>query len=223
MGQKVHPYGFRLGITKDWLSKWIAKPGDIAKLIYEDHRIREYINERFKNAAISKIEIRRTRGELNVTIHTARPGMVVGRRGASAQKLEEELKVLAKETSGKDVNVNVEVREIAEPDLDAFLVAQNIARQIERRVFYRRVMKQAVMRAMQAGAVGVKVQCKGRLAGAEIARKEWYSQGKLALGTLTADIDYAHVPAVTRSGVVGVKVWINKGRAEVRKYKKEEE
>jgi len=175
-----------------------------------DNTIRKYIMERFIRAAISKIEIERTEERLTVAIHSARPGIIIGRRGVEVERLRNELSLL---TKGKDVYINIE--EVKSPEADARIVAQNIARQIEERVSYRRAMKHAVQQALRMGALGIKVMCKGRLGGAEIARTEWYREGRVPLQTLRADIDYSYVPAKTVSGVIGVKVWIYKGNVEI--------
>ena len=209
MGQKTHPYGFRLGITKDWNSRWITKK-KFKTYITEDSTIRKYIIERFIRAAISKIEIERTEARLTVTIHSARPGIIIGRRGVEVERLRNELALL---TKGKDVYINIE--EVKTPETDSQIVAQNIARQIEERVSYRRAMKRSVQQAIRMGALGIKVMCKGRLGGAEIARTEWYREGRVPLQTLRADIDYSYVPSKTISGVVSVKVWIYKGNLEI--------
>ncbi len=222
MGQKVHPYGFRLGITKGWLSRWFV-PKKLKEYIFQDEQVRKYIKERFRNAMVSNVVIERAGNNVIVWIHTARPGMIIGRRGTYIASLEEELKRLIAPKSDKDkknITIKAEIKEINEPNLDAQLVAENLARQIERRVFYRRAMKRAVSDVMKAGALGVKICCKGRLRGAEIARKEWYMEGRIALQTLRTNIDYAYVPAITRSGVIGVKVWINKGESEIGGYVK---
>ncbi len=210
MGQKTHPYGFRLGITKDWNSRWITKK-KFKTYITEDSTIRKYIIERFIRAAISKIEIERTEARLTVTIHSARPGIIIGRRGVEVERLRNELALL---TKGKDVYINIE--EVKTPETDSRIVAQNIARQIEERVSYRRAMKRSVQQAIRMGALGIKVMCKGRLGGAEIARTEWYREGRVPLQTLRADIDYSYVPSKTVSGVVSVKVWIYKGNLEIK-------
>ncbi len=210
MGQKTHPYGFRLGITKDWNSRWITKK-KFKTYISEDSTIRRYIIERFIRAAVSKIEIERTEARLTVTIHSARPGIIIGRRGVEVERLRNELALL---TKGKDVYINIE--EVKTPETNSRIVAQNIARQIEERVSYRRAMKRSVQQAMRMGALGIKVMCKGRLGGAEIARTEWYREGRVPLQTLRADIDYSNIQSKTVSGVVGVKVWIYKGNLEIK-------
>ncbi len=204
MGQKTHPYGFRLGIVKDWKSRWYAEK-DFPRLLQEDETIRRYLHRRLAHAAISKVEIERKPSKIVVTIHTARPGVVIGKRGAEVDKLRDELALLTK----SEISVNVE--EIKRPEVDARLVAENVAHQIRQRISFRRAMKRAVQSAMRAGAEGIKIQCAGRLGGAEIARTEGYNEGRVPLHTLRADIDYAQVPAVTTYGTVGVKCWIFKG------------
>ncbi len=204
MGQKVHPYGFRLGVIYDWKSRWFATR-DYADLLQEDLAIRRYIREYMKRAAISRVEIERTSKRVKVDIFTARPGIVIGRRGAEVDRIKRDLS----EMTGKDVQVNIQ--EIDTPELDAFLVAQNVAEQLEGRVSFRRAMKRAVQNAMRAGAKGIKISCAGRLGGAEMARTEWYREGRVPLQTLRADIDYGFCVARTTFGVIGVKVWIYKG------------
>lgn len=208
MGQKTHPIGFRLGITKEWYSRWFAGK-NFDKFLQEDLIIKDYLRKRLEDAYISRIEIERKPKKMKVTIHTARPGVVIGKKGQEAEKLREEIKSLI----GREIFLDVQ--EIPVPELDALIIANSIARQIERRVAYRRAMKRAVQNAMRAGAKGIKVQCAGRLAGAEIARKEWYREGRVPLQTLKADIDYATATAVTTAGTIGVKVWIFKKEVEV--------
>ena len=204
MGQKVHPYGFRLGVIYDWKSRWFASR-DYADLLQEDLAIRRHIKRYLRRAAISRVEIERTSKRVRVDIYTARPGIVIGRRGAEVDRLKRDLARL----TGKDVQVNIQ--EVNQPELDAFLVAQNIAEQLEGRVSFRRAMKRAVQNAMRAGAKGIKVSCSGRLGGAEMARREWYREGQVPLQTLRADIDYGYYVARTTMGMIGVKVWIYKG------------
>jgi len=204
MGQKTHPTGFRLGITKDWKSKWFDEQ-NYSKLISEDHTIRRYLYQRHSEAMLSDIIIRRLSNRVIISIHTAQPGKVIGKGGEEIKKLREEIKSLI----NKDVTINIE--EVRMPELDAFLVAQNIARQITQRVSHRRAIKRAIISAMKIGAKGIKVCCAGRLGGAEIARTEWHSEGKVPLQTLKADIDYACTTAFTIYGTVGVKAWIYKG------------
>jgi small subunit ribosomal protein S3 len=204
MGQKTHPTGFRVGITKDWKSRWFVGK-KLAGPLQEDIKTREYLLERLKEAWISTIEIERTTETMRIIISTARPGMVIGRGGDEAKMLREEIKQLL----GRDVYLDI--KEVKIPELDASLIAYAIARQIEKRVSQRRAMKRALENAMRMGAKGVKVQCAGRLGGSEIARKEWHIEGSVPLHTIDARIDYATDTAVTQSGVIGVKVWINKG------------
>lgn len=215
MGQKVHPIGLRIGIIRDWESKWYAEK-DYADLLHEDIKIREYIAKRLHDAAVSKVEIERAANRVNVTIHTAKPGMVIGKGGAEVESLRKALNQL----TGKKVHINI--MEIKKADLDAKLVAENIARQLENRVSFRRVQKQAIQRAMRAGAKGIKTQVSGRLGGADIARAEHYSEGTVPLHTLRADIDYAHAEADTTYGKLGVKVWIYRGEVLPAKKKSEE-
>ncbi len=204
MGQKTHPHGFRLGIVKDWKSRWYTQR-DFPRLLKEDQTIRMYLHRRLAHAAISKVEIERKPSKVVVTIHTARPGVVIGKRGAEVDKLRDELAVLA----NSEISVNVE--EIKRPEIDAVLVAENVAHQLRQRISFRRAMKRAVQNAMRAGAEGIKIQCAGRLGGAEIARTEHYHEGRVPLHTLRADIDYAQLHARTTYGVIGVKCWIFKG------------
>ena len=204
MGQKTHPLGFRLGIVKDWVSRWYAER-DFPRLLAEDETIRQYMHRRLSHASVSLVEIERTPSKIVVTLHTARPGVVIGKRGAEVDKLRDELAVLTK----SEVSVNVE--EIKRPEINARLVAENVAHQIQQRISFRRAMKRAVQAATRAGAEGIKIQCAGRLGGAEIARTEGYNEGRVPLHTLRADIDYASLPARTTYGIVGVKCWIFKG------------
>ena len=204
MGQKTNPIGFRLGITKQWRSRWYAHR-DFPQLLREDHMLRKYIRTRLGHAAISDVHIERKPGKVVVTIHTGRPGVVIGKKGAEVDKLREEIARL----SGKDVGINVE--EIKRPELDAQLVADNIGNQLSQRISFRRAMKRAVQSAMRMGAQGIKIKCSGRLGGAEIARVEGYHEGRVPLHTLRADIDYAQSTARTTFGAIGVKVWMFKG------------
>ncbi len=204
MGQKTHPVGFRLGIIKDWQSNWFDERTFSSKLS-EDLMLRRYVRRRLQNAAISLIQIDRTPQRITLTIHTARPGIVIGRKGAEVDKLKEELQRL----SSKDVQLNI--NEVKKPELDAYLVGESIANQLSSKVPFRRVMKKAVMNSMRMGAEGVKVACAGRLGGAEMARREAYKDGRIPLHTLRADIDYASITAKTPYGCIGVKVWIFKG------------
>lgn len=204
MGQKTHPYGFRLGIIKPWRSRWYARR-EFAQLLQEDELVRRYIYTRLAHAAVSDVHIERKPGKVTVTIFTARPGVVIGKRGAEVDKLRDELAQL----TGKEVGINVE--EIKRPELDAKLVADSVAHQLTQRVSFRRAMKRAVQAAMRMGAQGIKIKCSGRLGGAEIARTEGYHEGRVPLHTLRADVDYAQATAKTTYGTIGVKVWICKG------------
>ncbi|MDE0801182.1 MAG: 30S ribosomal protein S3 [Rhodospirillaceae bacterium] len=205
MGQKVNPIGLRLGINRTWDSRWFAGKDKYADLLHEDLRIRKYLEERLSQAGVSKIVIERPAKKARVTIHTARPGVVIGKKG---QDIENMRKALQKMT-GKEVSLNIV--EIRKPEIDAQLVAENICQQLERRVAFRRAMKRAVQSAMRLGAGGIRINCAGRLGGAEIARTEWYREGRVPLHTLRADIDYGEASAHTTYGVCGVKVWIYKG------------
>ena len=205
MGQKVHPIGIRLGITKDWNARWYADSKNYADFLVSDVEIRNELNERLKHASISKLNIERVANGIRVTIHTARPGVVIGKKGEDIEKLKQ---VLVKKT-GLPVNINIE--EIKKPELDAKLVAESISQQLEKRIQFRRAMKRAVGNAMRLGAEGIKVNISGRLNGADIARAEWYREGRVPLHTFRADIDYATFEADTTYGKIGVKVWIFKG------------
>lgn len=205
MGQKVHPTGIRLGITKQHSSVWYAESKNYAERLIGDLKIRELIDKKLKSASVSKVVIERPAQTARVTIHTARPGIVIGKKGEDVDKLRKEL------SAELNVPVHINIEEIRKPDLDAKLVAQNIAGQLERRVMFRRAMKRVVQNAMRAGAEGIKVQVGGRLGGAEIARSEWYREGRVPLHTLRADIDYAAYEALTTYGILGIKVWIFKG------------
>lgn len=204
MGQKVHPYGFRLGVINDWKSRWFATK-NYPEMLQEDIRIRGYLDRKMRKAAVSQVEIERTDQRVKVDIWTARPGIVIGRRGAEVDKVKNELEKI----TGKQVHVNIQ--EIREPELDAYLVAQNIAEQLEGRVSFRRAMKKSVQNAMRAGAKGIRVSCAGRLGGAEMARTEWYREGRVPLQTLRSNIDYGYAVSRTTFGVIGVKVWIYRG------------
>jgi small subunit ribosomal protein S3 len=207
LGQKTHPIGFRLGVIKDWQSRWFAGNGkDYSRLVIEDLAIRDVIKKQYAEAGISRVEIERSAQDITVNVHTARPGIVIGRGG---QRVDELRKAVEKASGGKRVRLNV--LEIRQPELDAFLVARNVADQLERRVMFRRATRQAVMRTMQAGAKGVKVMISGRLGGAEIARREKVMDGRVPLHTLRADIDYGLAEASTTMGRIGVKVWIYRG------------
>jgi small subunit ribosomal protein S3 len=207
VGHKTHPIGFRLGINKDWQSRWFAGRGkDYAAQVFEDLQIRGVIGKQYPEAGISRVEIERSAQDLTVNVHTARPGIVIGRGG---QRVDELRKSVERAASGKKVRLNV--LEVRKPELDAYLVARNVAEQLERRVMFRRATRQAVMRTMQAGAKGIKVQVSGRLGGAEIARSEKVMEGRVPLHTLRADIDYGLAEAATSMGRIGVKVWIYRG------------
>jgi small subunit ribosomal protein S3 len=216
MGQKVSPVGLRVGIIRDWESKWYADK-DFAELLHEDIKIREYIGARLKDASVSKVEIERAANRVNITVHTAKPGMVIGKGGTEVEALRKALNQL----TGKRVHINI--LEIKKADLDAKLVAENIARQLENRVSFRRAQKQAIQRSMRSGAKGIKTQVSGRLGGADIARAESYSEGTVPLHTLRADIDYATAEADTTYGKLGVKVWIYRGEVLPTKKKASEE
>ncbi len=204
MGQKTHPYGFRLGIVKPWRSRWFAG-SDFAALLKEDELIRKYLKSRLAHAAISEVHIERKPGKVTVTVFTGRPGVVIGKRGAEVDKLRDELAQL----TGKEIGINVE--EIKRPELDAQLVADNVAHQLNQRISFRRAMKRALQSAMRMGAKGIKIKCGGRLGGAEIARVQSFHEGRVPLHTLRADVSYATSTARTTYGAIGVKVWIFKG------------
>jgi len=205
MGQKVNPYGFRLGITTDWKSRWFEDRG-YQNAVVEDWNIRDYLMTQLESAAVSRIEIERTRDRLRVDVHTARPGIVIGRRGAEADRLRRHLGRMT-----KNANVQLNIQEIKQPELDAALIAQGIADQLTRRISFRRAMKRAIQTVQKAGGQGVRVQCSGRLGGSEMSRKESYREGRVPLHTLRADIDFGFREARTSTGRVGVKVWIYKG------------
>ena len=205
MGQKVNPIGLRLGINRTWDSRWYAGKKDFGRLLQEDIKIREFLSDKLKAAGVSKIVIERPHKKCRVTIHSARPGVVIGKKGADIEKLR---KSVAKLT---DSDVVINIIEIRKPELDATLVAESIAQQLERRVAFRRAMKRAVQSAMRLGAEGIRINCSGRLGGAEIARMEWYREGRVPLHTLRADVDYGVATAFTTFGTCGVKVWIFKG------------
>jgi small subunit ribosomal protein S3 len=204
LGQKVHPTGFRLGIIKTWDSKWFATK-DYSKLVLEDRKIRDYIKERLFHAGISRVEIERAANKVKVRIHTARPGIVIGKKGAEIEVLRRDIEQKFKR------EVLIDIQEVRRPELDSTLVGENIALQLVRRVAFRRAMKRAVSSALKFGAKGVRVASAGRLAGAEMARREWYREGRVPLHTLRADIDYGTALAKTTYGIIGVKVWIFKG------------
>ena len=208
MGQKVNPIGIRLGITRDWTSKWYADSRTFPKYVESDFRIREFLMKKLKEASVGKIHIERPARKANITIHTARPGVVIGKKGEDIESLRVQVAKMAK-LSLSDVRINI--AEIRKPELDARLVAEGIAQQLERRVMFRRAMKRAVTNTMRLGAQGIKVMVAGRLNGGEIARSEWYREGRVPLHTFRADMDYALAEAMTTYGVIGVKVWIFRG------------
>ena len=205
MGQKVHPTGIRLGIVKDWTSKWYADSRSYPELLNNDLQVRDFLRERLAKASVSRIQIERPARNVRITIHTARPGIVIGKKGEDIEKLRAEVAKMV----GIPVHINIE--EIRKPELDATLVAQGIAQQLEKRIMFRRAMKRAVGNSMRLGAQGVRINVAGRLNGAEIARSEWYREGRVPLHTLRADIDYGVATAYTTYGVIGIKVWIFKG------------
>ncbi|MCQ1530936.1 30S ribosomal protein S3 [Lutispora saccharofermentans] len=206
MGQKVNPHGLRVGIIKDWDSKWYANDKDFSDLLIEDNKVREFLKKKLFASGISKIEIERTANKVKLNIFTAKPGMVIGKGGAGIEALRKEVEKLV---NNKSVSINIS--EIKVPELDAQLVAENIAAQLEKRISFRRAMKQSMQRTMRSGAKGIKAMTSGRLGGAEIARSEWYREGTIPLQTLRADIDYGFAEAHTTYGRIGVKVWIYKG------------
>jgi len=205
MGQKVHPIGIRLGISKDWNSTWYAERGEYAEMLNTDIAVRAYLHKRLEQAAVSRIQIERPAKTARITIHTARPGIVIGKKGEDIERLRREV------TARMGVPTHISVAEIRKPELDAQLVAEGIAQQLERRIMFRRAMKRAVGNSMRLGALGIKVKISGRLNGADIARSEWYREGQVPLHTLRADVDYGIVEAETTYGILGVKVWIYKG------------
>jgi small subunit ribosomal protein S3 len=204
LGQKVHPIGLRLGVIRSWDSKWFAKK-EYANLVYEDAEIRKFLKEKLYHAGISRIEIARAADRARIRIHTARPGIVIGKKGAEIEALKRQLELIVRR------EVMIDIQEVRKPEMDATLVAENIALQLTRRVAFRRAMKKAVSSSLKFGAKGVRVACAGRLGGAEMARREWYREGRVPLHTLRADIDYGTAVAKTTYGVIGVKVWIFKG------------
>jgi len=216
LGRKVHPYGFRLGVIRDWKARWYAEGDDYANLLHEDLKIRDLVQDGAGRAGISRVEIERFPNQVSVTIWTARPGIVIGRKGSAVKMLRRELEGM----TGK--RVSVDVQEVEQPELDAKLVAENVISQLERRISHSRAMKRAVQGAMRAGAQGIKVMCKGRLHGSEMARQAWQREGRVPLQTLRADIDYAQEEAHTTYGRIGVKVWVYKGEVlpEVRAQEK---
>lgn len=206
MGQKIHPNGFRLGVIRDWDAKWFATGKTYSRNLVADQTIRNFLRKRLANAAVSRIELVRAGETLNVTIHTGRPGIVIGKKGEDIEKLRKDILRL-----NNNVPVQVAVEEIRKPELDALLVAENVCQQLEKRIMFRRAMKRAVQNTMRIGAKGVKIMISGRLNGAEIARTEWYREGRVPLHTLRADVDYGFAEAHTTYGVIGVKVWVFKG------------
>lgn len=206
MGQKVNPVGLRLGINRTWDSRWFADGKDYAQQLHEDLKVRQYIHKTIPQAGVSRVVIERPAKKARITIYSARPGVVIGKKGADIEKLRRDL---ARMTSAGDVSLNIV--EVRKPEIDARLIAENIAQQLERRVAFRRAMKRAVQSALRLGAEGIRINCSGRLGGAEIARMEWYREGRVPLHTLRADIDYGYVVAQTAYGVIGVKVWVFKG------------
>jgi small subunit ribosomal protein S3 len=205
MGQKVHPTGIRLGITKDWTSKWYASSKDFGAFLHTDLKVREYLQKKLAQASVSRIQIERPARNARITIHSARPGLVIGKKGEDIERLRQDISKMM------NVPVHINIEEVRKPELDATLVAQSIAQQLEKRIMFRRAMKRAVTNAMRLGALGIKINAAGRLNGAEIARSEWVREGRVPLHTLRADIDYGFAEAHTTYGVIGVKVWIFKG------------
>ena len=217
MGQKVHPYSFRLGYIRDWSSRWFARKKDFGRLLVEDAKIRVHIKKNLMQAAVSKIEIERASNRVRIIIHRGRPGVIIGRKGAEIDRLRDDLREIV------DKELQIDIKEVKEPAISAQLVAENIAFQMEKRVGFRRSMKKAVQQAMTTGAQGIKIRCAGRLDGAEIARAEKYMEGKVPLQTIKADIDYGFSEAHTVYGLIGVKVWIYLGEVLVKKTKKQED
>jgi small subunit ribosomal protein S3 len=205
MGQKVHPIGMRLGIIKDWSSTWYAGSKNYAEFLHTDLQVRDYLRKKLANASVSRIQIERPASNARIVIHTARPGIVIGKKGEDIERLRMAISAMM------GVPATVSVEEIRKPELDAYLVAESVAQQIERRIMFRRAMKRAVTNTMRLGALGIKINVSGRLNGAEIARSEWYREGRVPLHTLRADIDYGFAEAYTTYGVIGIKVWIFKG------------
>ncbi len=208
MGQKVHPNGIRLGITTDWTSKWYADSKAFPEYVRQDHEVRTFLRKRLKDASVSRIQIERPAKKINIALNTARPGIVIGKKGEDIERLRREVAGMVQMPLA-DVRINI--NEVRKPELDATLLAEGIAQQLERRVMFRRAMKRAVQNTMRVGAQGIKVKVGGRLNGAEIARSEWYREGRVPLHTLRADIDYGTAEAATTYGIIGVKVWIFKG------------
>ena len=215
MGQKVHPIGFRLGINRSWDSLWFAKKGDYGKYLIEDYKIRQFIKKNIKNAGVSEVVIERSSKKCTVSIHTSRPGFVIGKKGSDIEKIKNKISKITKD------EVSVNIKEIKKPELNAYLVSENIAQQLEKRVAYRRAMKRAMQATMRLGAKGIKVCVSGRLAGNDIARSEWLREGSIPLHTLRANLDYAESEALTTYGMIGVKVWIYKGEIFMKDIEKE--
>ena len=215
MGQKVHPVGFRLGINRSWDSLWFAKKGDYGKYLIEDYKIRQFIKKNIKNAGVSEVVIERSSKKCTVSIHTSRPGFVIGKKGSDIEKIKNKISKITKD------EVSVNIKEIKKPELNAYLVSENIAQQLEKRVAYRRAMKRAMQATMRLGAKGIKVCVSGRLAGNDIARSEWLREGSIPLHTLRANLDYAESEALTTYGMIGVKVWIYKGEIFLKDIEKE--
>jgi small subunit ribosomal protein S3 len=205
LGRKVHPEGFRLGIIKDWKARWFAEGREYALLLKEDLTIRDLIQKELSRAGISKIEIERFPNQVSLTIHAARPGIVIGRKGSTVNALRHQLEELT------DKKIRIEVQEVEHPEIDAHLIAESLAAQLSKRISHKRAMKQAVARAMRLGVEGVKIACAGRLSGAEMGRREWVMEGRVPLHTIRADIDYAQDEALTTLGMIGIKVWVYKG------------
>jgi len=205
MGQKVNPIGFRVGINKDWDSVWFAKKSLYGKYLIEDYKIREYVKKNVQNSGVSQVKIERTSKKCIVSIHTSRPGFVIGKKGSDVEKIKKNLSLIA---SGE---VSLNIKEIKKPELNAYLVAENIAQQLVKRIAYRKTMKRAIQSALRLGAKGIRVCLSGRLAGNEIARTEWLREGSVPLHTIRADVDYAEAEALTTYGIIGVKIWIYKG------------
>ncbi|WP_353893437.1 30S ribosomal protein S3 [Proteinivorax hydrogeniformans] len=210
MGQKVNPVGLRVGVIRDWDAKWYVGKKDFVDTLHEDIKLRKYIRDNVKNSGVSKIEIERAANRIRITIHTSKPGMVIGKGGSGVEKLRKNIERMVDQSNGKK-QIHLNIMEIKRPDLDAQLVAEGIASQLERRVAFRRAMKQSIGRTLRNGAEGIKTMCSGRLGGADMARTEWYTEGNVPLQTLRADVDYGFAEADTTYGKIGVKVWIYKG------------
>ena len=216
MGQKVHPTGIRLGISSDWNSKWYANAREFPKFLMEDIKVRDYLNNKLKNSSISKIELERTADTFVVNIHTARPGIIIGKRGEEIENLKKAVQKIVKGPS------QINIKEVKKPDLDAKILAEGVAQQLEKRVMFRRAMKRTVQSALRQSAKGVRIEVSGRLNGAEIARTEWYREGRVPLHTLRADIDYGTAEALTTYGIIGVKVWVYRGEILEDPYKQDQ-